>query len=69
MQQALDLWDARAEFTRIHDFGKSLRLADLAATPDPAQGSADAANTVLVARAVTLSKAALDLNGVSLARG
>lgn len=68
MQQAVDLWDARTEFKRIHDFGKSLRLADLAATPDPAQGSADAANTVLVAKAVTLSKAALDLTGVSQAR-
>ena len=69
MQQAVDLWDARTEIKRFQDFGKSLKLADLTATPDTAQGSTDAANTLLVAKAVSLSKAALDLNGFSKVRG
>jgi len=41
----------------------------LTATPDTAQCSTDAANTLLVAKAVSLSKAALDLNGFSKLRG
>jgi addiction module HigA family antidote len=69
MQQAVDLWDARTELTRIRDFGRSLRLADFAATSDTTPSYADAANTVLVAKAVTLSKAKSDLNGVSQVRG
>jgi len=63
MQQAVDLWDARTEFKRFQDFGKSLRLADLTAIPDTTQGNLDAANTLLVAKAVALSKAAMDLSG------
>ena len=69
MQQAVDLWDARTEIKRFQDFGKTLKLADLTAIPDTAQGSTDAANTLLVAKAVSLSKAALDLNGFSKLRG
>jgi len=69
MQQAVDLWDARTEFKRIHDFGKSLRLTDLAATPDTTQGSTDASNTLLLAKAVSLSKAAMDLNGFTATKG
>ncbi len=69
MQQAVDLWDARTEFKRFQDFGKSLSLADLTATTDPTQGDTDAANTVLVAKAVSLSKAAMDLSGFTAAKG
>ncbi len=61
MQQAVDLWDARTEFKRFHDFGKSLQLADLTGSNGTPQTNIDAANTVLVAKAVTLSKATLDL--------
>ena len=69
MQQAIDLWDARAEFKRIHDFGQSLRLADLAATPDTTQGNMDTSNTFLVAKAVSLSKAAIDLGRLTATKG
>ena len=63
MQQAVDLWDARTELKRFQDFGKSLRLADLTAIPDTTQGNLNAANTLLVAKTVGLSKAAMDLSG------
>jgi len=69
MQQAVDLWDARTELKRFQDFGKSLKLADLTATPDTAQCSTDAANTLLVAKAVSLSKAAMDLSGFTATKG
>lgn len=65
MQQAVDLWDARTEFKRLQDFGKTLRLADLTAIPDPDRGNLDAANTLLVAKAVSMGKAATVLNGPS----
>lgn len=65
MQQGVDLWDARAELKRFQDFGKSLRLEALDAT----KCNLDAASTLLVAKAVALSKAAMDLNGVSTAKG
>jgi addiction module HigA family antidote len=65
MQQAVDLWDARTEFKRLQDFGKTLRLADLTAIPDPDRGNLDVANTLLVAKAVSLGKAATVLNGPS----
>lgn len=65
MQQAVDLWDARTEFKRLQDFGKTLRLGDLTANPDPHSGNLDAANTLLVAKAVSLGKAATVLNGPS----
>lgn len=69
MQQAVDLWDARTEFKRIHDFGKTLRLADFAATTDGIQGGSDASNALLVAKAVSLSKAAIGLNQFTATKG
>lgn len=69
MQQAVDLWDARAEFKRFHDFGKSLRLADLTGNTDPTPDTTDAANTLLLAKAVSLSKAAMDLSGLTATKG
>lgn len=68
MQLAVDLWDARTEFKRIHDFGKSLRLADIAASADSTQGNEDASNTLLVAKTVSLSKAAMELSGFTAIR-
>ena len=69
MQQAVDLWDARTEFKRYQDFGKSLRLADLEAALDKAQGNMDPSNTLLAAKAVSLSKAAMDLSGITATKG
>ncbi len=69
MQQAFDLWDARTEFKRFQDFGKTLRLADLTATPEPTQDGLDASNTVLLAKAVELSKAATKLAGITAEKG
>ena len=69
MQQAVDLWDARTEFKRFQDFGKSLRLADLTGSADPAPDNTDAANTLLVAKAVTRSKAVMDLRGAAATKG
>jgi addiction module HigA family antidote len=69
MQQSVDLWDARTEFKRFHDFGKTLLLADLTATPESTQDGLDASNTVLVAKAVELSKAATNLAGFKATKG
>lgn len=69
LQQAVDLWDARTEFTRIHDFGKSLRLADLTTTPETTQDNMVASNTLLVAKAVSVSRAAMDLDRLTATKG
>jgi addiction module HigA family antidote len=69
MQQTVDLWDARTEFKRYQDFGKALRLADLAANPATTHCNLDATNTLLVAKAVSLSKAAMDLNSFAATKG
>lgn len=69
LQQAVDLWDARTEFTRIHDFGKSLQLADLATTPDTTQDNMAASNTSLVAKAVSVSRAAMDFDRLTATKG
>jgi addiction module HigA family antidote len=76
MQQAVDLWDARTELRRsqtelkrFQDFGKSLRAADFLPPPDLTQGGLDGLSTALVAKAVSLSKAAAEFNGVLEVRG
>ena len=69
MQQAVDLWDARTEFKRFQDFGKSLRLEEFTTAPEPTQDDLDASNNVLVAKAVSISKAAMELIGFPAIRG
>ena len=63
MQQAVDLWDARTKFRRFQDLGKSLRLSDLVTVPEPIHNEFEASSNVLVAKAVSLSKAAMELSG------
>ena len=69
LQQTVDLWDARTEFKRFQDFGKSLKLSDFDVAPDSMQGDLNASSTVLLTRAVAFKKAEMDLNGFNPTKG
>lgn len=69
MQQAVDIWDARTELQRIRDFGKSLQLTDFGPAIESTQRDLDATNAVMVAKAVSLTKATFEISGIQRTKG